>query len=110
MTIILLADIPLFREILLCSFHCEHCGESNNEVQFAGRLPDLGVEVLFRCLKPEDLNRDLIRSEHCTLWFEELDLELPPKRAEVTNIESLLRRTYEDLNGNQEERLKTNKE
>jgi zinc finger protein len=30
MTTILLADIPLFREILLCSFHCEHCGESNN--------------------------------------------------------------------------------
>ena len=42
-TTILLVDIPLFRELLLCSFRCEHCGETNNDVQFAGKLPDLGV-------------------------------------------------------------------
>ena len=81
MTTYLLVDIPLFREVLLASFRCEHCGENNNEVQFAGRLPDLGVEVLFRCLKREDLDREIIRSEHCTLFVEELEMELPSKKA-----------------------------
>lgn len=97
-TTILLASIPLFREILICSFACPHCGETNNEVQFAGRLPDLGVEVLFRCLSPADLNRDIIRSEHCSIEIEELELTLPPaNRAEVTTIESILLRAHEDL-------------
>ena len=57
-----MANIPLFREILLCSFYCEHCGEKNCTVQFAGKLPDLGVEILYKCLKPEDLNREVIKS------------------------------------------------
>ena len=66
-------------------------------MQFAGRLPDLGVEILFRCLQPEDLDREIIRSEFCTLRIEELDLELPPKKAEITNLEALLKRTADDL-------------
>jgi zinc finger protein len=102
MTTFLLVDIPLFREILLCSFRCEHCGESNNEVQFAGRLPDLGVEILFRCLQAEDLNREIVRSEYSTLYIEELDLELPSKKAEITNLE--------DLSAGQEQRKETQPE
>jgi zinc finger protein len=83
---------------MICAFCCPHCGESNNEVQFAGRLPDYGVEILFRCLGQQDLNREVIRSEHCSLEIEELELTLPPaKRAEITTIESILLRAYEDL-------------
>lgn len=89
---------------MICSFACPHCGERNSEVQFAGRLPDFGVEILFRCLHPEDLNRELIRSEFCTILLEELDMEIAPKKAEITNIESLLRRTYEDLAADQPHR------
>jgi zinc finger protein len=67
-------------------------------VQFAGRLPDYGVEILFRCLAPEDLNREIIKSEHCSIEMEELELTIPPaKRAEITTIESLLLRAHEDL-------------
>ena len=106
MTTILLVDIPLFREILLCSFRCEHCGQANNEMQFAGKLPDLGIEILFRCLEAKDLDREIIRSEHCSMWIEELDLELPPKKAEVTNPQALLKRTFDDLNADQQDRKK----
>jgi len=28
-TNILLVSIPLFREIMICSFSCPHCGENN---------------------------------------------------------------------------------
>ena len=36
MTRLLLTKIPFYREIILMSFECEHCGFKNNEVQTAG--------------------------------------------------------------------------
>ena len=32
----MLTSIPYFREIILMSFRCEHCGAENNEIQDAG--------------------------------------------------------------------------
>ena len=34
----LLTSIPFFREVIVMSFHCEHCGFSNNEIQSAGPI------------------------------------------------------------------------
>ena len=38
--------IPMFKEIILSSFICEHedCGFRNNEVQFGGKLSDTGCK------------------------------------------------------------------
>lgn len=43
MTRLLLTTIPFFREVIVSSFSCEHCGWSNTEVQSAGRIQDQGV-------------------------------------------------------------------
>lgn len=43
MTRLLLTKIPFFREIIVSSFSCEHCGWSNTEIQSAGRIQDQGV-------------------------------------------------------------------
>lgn len=37
-TRMLLTSIPFFREIIVMSFRCEHCGWQNNEVQSAGSI------------------------------------------------------------------------
>lgn len=42
-TRLLLTAIPFFREVIVSSFSCEHCGWSNTEVQSAGRIQDQGV-------------------------------------------------------------------
>jgi hypothetical protein len=34
----MLTSIPYFREIILMSFRCEHCGGENNEIQDAGTI------------------------------------------------------------------------
>jgi zinc finger protein len=34
MTRLMIHKIPHFRELILASFRCEHCGENNNEVRF----------------------------------------------------------------------------
>ena len=38
MTRLLLTSIPFFREIIVMSFRCEHCGWQNNEIQSAGAI------------------------------------------------------------------------
>lgn len=104
-TIILMTKIPFFREIIITSFRCESCGFKNNEVQFAGELPDYGVDIFFRAMSPEDLNREIIKSEHAKIVIEELDLEIPASnKAEITTIEGLLTRISEELQADQEER------
>lgn len=42
-TRLLLTKIPFFREVIVSSFDCEHCGWSNTEIQSAGRIQDQGV-------------------------------------------------------------------
>ena len=61
-TVVLMTKIPFFKEIIITSFNCDKCGYKNNEVQFAGDLPDYGVDILFRVMEPKDLNREVIKS------------------------------------------------
>lgn len=37
-TRLLLTSIPYFREVIVASFRCEHCGDTNNEIQAAGEI------------------------------------------------------------------------
>jgi zinc finger protein len=49
-----------------------------------------------------DLNRELIKSEHSVVHFEEIDLEIPANgKAEINTIEGFLMRTYDELNFHQ---------
>lgn len=49
------------------SFHCDSCGNKNTQIQFAGQLPDYGVEILFKAMNKADLNREIIISEHARI-------------------------------------------
>jgi zinc finger protein len=37
-TRMLLVTIPYFREVIVMSFRCEHCGTANNEIQAASTI------------------------------------------------------------------------
>ena len=43
MTRLFLTKIPFFREVIVSSFTCDHCGNKNAELQPAGRIQDKGV-------------------------------------------------------------------
>ena len=53
MTRLLLTKIPFFREIIVSSFSCEHCGWNNTEIQSAGRIQDQGVRYTLTVRVPE---------------------------------------------------------
>ncbi|KAF8808890.1 zf-ZPR1-domain-containing protein [Phlegmacium glaucopus] len=97
-TRLLLTSIPFFREVIVMSFRCEHCGLANNETQSAGAVRPEGVQYTLRLLSRDDLNRQIVRSGSCEVFIRELELTLPPtNRGQLTTVEGLLRDIVADL-------------
>lgn len=103
-TRMLLTRIPFFREIIVMSFECPHCGLKNSEIQPAAQIAEKGSRYILKIETVEDFNRQVVKSETSTCKFQELDIEIPPKRGQLTNIEGLLNEMIEDLNSDQEAR------
>uniref|UniRef100_M1ANS9 Zinc finger protein n=1 Tax=Solanum tuberosum TaxID=4113 RepID=M1ANS9_SOLTU len=109
-TRLLLTLIPHFRKILLSAFDCPHCGERNNEVEFAGEIQPRGC-CYSLCVPSGDkklLNRTVVKSESATIKIPELDFEIPPEaqRGSLSTIEGILVRAADGLEALQDERKK----
>ena len=118
-TRLLLTYIPYFKQVIVASFQCDHCGERNNEIQSAGEiqgqlqeqllcyapsltvpfdsLTEKGVIYTVHITTPHDLNRQLVKSSFATLSIPELQLEIPPKIGQLTTIEGIISDTLRDL-------------
>ncbi|ROT43480.1 zf-ZPR1-domain-containing protein [Sodiomyces alkalinus F11] len=103
-TRLLLTSIPYFREIIIMSFSCEHCGLRNNEVQPAGTIQPKGTHYELRLTAMPDFARQVVKSDTATVKFIELDIEVPPGKGQLTNVEGLLMSIVEDLQFGQETR------
>nr|SVE75146.1 EOG090X06TU [Daphnia dolichocephala] len=103
MTKLLLTKIPFYKEIILMSFECDHCGCKNNEVQSGDKIQEKGVLIQVSISSPKDLNRQVIKSDYATIKFPEIEFEIPPqsKRGEITNIEGILSRCIAGLEQDQ---------
>ncbi|KTW28824.1 hypothetical protein T552_01453 [Pneumocystis carinii B80] len=100
-TKLLLTIIPFFREIIIMSFECPYCGFKNSEIQSAGTIEEKGSIYTFVVESKEDLNRNIIKSETSSILLVELELEIPPGRGKISNIEGFLKNACEDLSLNQ---------
>ncbi|TFK35187.1 ZPR1 zinc-finger domain-containing protein [Crucibulum laeve] len=101
-TRLLLTSIPFFREVIVMSFRCEHCGTTNNEIQSAGTIRPEGTIYTARILTRADLNRQIVRSASCEILIPELELTLPPTlRGQLTTVEGLIRDVVADLSMDQ---------
>lgn len=103
-TRILLTSIPFFREVVIMSFECPHCGLKNCEIQPASEIQEKGSKYTLKIEKREDFNREVIKSETATCKFVELDIEIPAKRGQLTTVEGLLSEMIDDLESDQEMR------
>jgi zinc finger protein len=86
------------------SFECPHCGFKNSEIQPAAQIAEKGSKYVLKVEEKDDFNRQLVKSETATVIFSELDIQIPPKRGQLTNIEGVLREMIEDLQSDQEAR------
>ncbi|XP_036848620.2 zinc finger protein ZPR1 isoform X2 [Manis javanica] len=103
MTRLLLTKIPFFREIIVSSFSCEHCGWSNTEIQSAGRIQDQGVRYTLAVRAQEDMNREVVKTDSATTRIPELDFEIPAfsQKGALTTVEGLISRAISGLEQDQ---------
>ncbi len=86
------------------SFYCPHCSFKNTEIQSAGEIQQKGSHTELRLTSTDDFQRQVVKSDTCVVKFIELDVEVPPGRGALTNVEGLLSMILEDLAGAQDQR------
>ncbi|KAI0272621.1 zf-ZPR1-domain-containing protein [Gloeopeniophorella convolvens] len=96
-TRLLLTSIPYFQEVVVMSFRCEHCGFSNNEIQSAGVIRPEGVIYTARILARQDLDRQVVKSETCTVTIPEYELTIPASKGQLTTVEGVIQDVIRDL-------------
>lgn len=104
MTRLLLTRIPFFREIVIMSFECPECNFKNAEIQSAGEIQQRGIRYKFKVDSNLDLQRQVVKSDTCVFRIEDIDLEIPAGRGQLTNLEGLLSMVQQDLSAKQAER------
>ena len=104
----MMTKIPMFKEIILSSFYCEHCSEKNVEIQFGGKLAPQGVKYEFKCTDPSHLNRSIVKSEFATIRIPELEFEIPPQtqKGSINTPEGFFANSIEGIGHLQAERRK----
>ncbi|KAG0690837.1 nucleolar zinc-finger protein [Pichia californica] len=103
-TRLLLTSIPYFKEIVLMSFACPHCGFRNSEIQPASEIQEKGSRYVLKIENAEDLSRQVVKSDSCSCKFVELDIEIPPGRGQLISPEGLLTEMIENLQVDQPQR------
>jgi zinc finger protein len=93
-------EIPHFREVIIMATTCDYCGYKTNEVKSGGATSAYGKKITLQLTTEEDLSRDILKSETCTLSIPEIDLLLTTNSlgGRFTTLEGLLRQVYDELN------------
>ncbi|KAL6080658.1 nucleolar zinc-finger protein [Balamuthia mandrillaris] len=111
-TRLLLTKIPHFKEIVLMAFDCPHCNFRSNEIQSAGAIQEKGHRLDLFVATPEDLNRQVVKSDWASVQLPELEFEIPAntQRGLLNTIEGFLMQTIEGLEFGLEERMEQDPE
>jgi zinc finger protein len=86
------------------SFECPHCHFKNTEVQPAGEIQQRGSKFTLKVETADDLSRQIVKSDTAVFRIEDIDLEIPPGRGQLSNVEGILSMVAQDLEQKQEER------
>ncbi|XP_022100051.1 zinc finger protein ZPR1-like [Acanthaster planci] len=98
-TRLLLTKIPFFREVVVMSFSCAHCGDTNNDVQPAGRIQEKGCRISIEIQTRKDFNRQVVKADTASVKIPELEFEIPggSQKGSFTTVEGLITRAVEGL-------------
>ncbi|CAG5118612.1 unnamed protein product [Candidula unifasciata] len=100
-TRLFLTKIPFFKEVIVSSFSCDHCGYKNAELQPGGRIQDRGVCYKVNVTAGQDLNRQVVQTQYATIKIPKLEFEIPPGKSSLTTIEGVIDRAVEGLEQDQ---------
>lgn len=93
------ATIPFFSEIIIMAFSCDHCGWRSSEIKQGGGIPEKATKIVFTALGPEDMNRDMFKSDTVAVALPECGIELEPgtQGSMYTTVEGLFAQMIEHL-------------
>ncbi|KAL1117837.1 hypothetical protein AAG570_004152 [Ranatra chinensis] len=102
-TRLLLTKIPFYKDVIIMSFSCGHCGFANNEIQPGGRIADRGIRIELSVQTRADLNRQVVKSDLTSIRIPHLDFEIPSQsqKGEVTTLEGIICRVITGLEQDQ---------
>jgi zinc finger protein len=94
-------NIPHFKEVIIMSTVCDHCGYTTREVKTGGSIPEQGQRITLQVQRVADLSRDILKSETCALKSPELGVEVQPGTlgGRFTTVEGLLTQVRDQLRG-----------
>lgn len=94
-------SIPNFKEVFIWSTVCDHCGYRTNEVKTGGEIPEKGKRITLKIERIEDLSRDILKSDTCALYSDELEMSVQPGTlgGRFTTVEGLLTEVRDQLHG-----------
>jgi zinc finger protein len=94
-----LTPIPYFKEVVIMATDCEKCGSRTNEVKSGSGIEEKGRRITLRVTTPDDLCRDVLKSETCSVEIPELELEVGGGTlgGKFTTLEGLLCNLKEQL-------------
>jgi zinc finger protein len=96
-TRLLLTEIPFFKQVVIMSFECNHCGNRNNELQPAQRIEEKGVRFVVKCNSNKDLLRQVIKTEWAVIEIPEIEFEVKKQTGLITTIEGIFDRAINGL-------------
>jgi len=98
-TLIKKVNIPYFKDVLIMSTNCDHCGYRDNEVKSGAAISSQGKKITLKVEDREDLSRDILKSETCGLAIPEIELVLQAGTlgGRFTTLEGILEQVYEEL-------------
>lgn len=94
-----ITDIPHFKEVIIMSMVCEHCGFKSNEIKGGGAIPKYGTKISLSVRCQDDLAREVLKSDTAGIAIPELELELEEGGLDglYTSIEGLLNKMRDRL-------------
>lgn len=99
MTNMKMTTIPHFKDVVIMATCCEACGVKTNEVKSGGGIEEEGVRFEVRIADREDMSRDVLKSDNCSVHIPELDCEVGSSAlaGRFTTVEGLLEAIKDQL-------------
>jgi zinc finger protein len=96
-------NIPHFKDVVILAFVCDLCGYKTNEIKAGGGVPAKGRRwtLTVTGTKPEDLHRDILKSNTACVKIPELGFEMEPGSlgGVYSTVEGLLLQIHDRLKG-----------
>ncbi|KAJ6640698.1 Zinc finger protein [Pseudolycoriella hygida] len=91
--------IPHFKDVVIMATNCDACGSRTNEVKSGGGIEEQGVKFEISIQSREDMSRDVLKSDNCSLSIPELDCVVGPSAlaGRFTTVEGILEAMKDQL-------------